>query len=57
MFDKVLSMPPVLNIPGFWIAQDSYFVSGSQCARVLNMQGSENASGFEYASILNILEF
>ena len=26
MFDRVLSMPPVLNIPGFWIAQDAEYV-------------------------------
>ena len=33
MFDKVLSMPTVLNIPRFWI------VSGSKCARVLDTPG------------------
>ena len=52
MFDKVLSMPPVLNIPGFWIAQDSEYVSGFERARsfgytrVLNMP-----------LVLNIWEF
>ena len=34
MLDKILSM--VLNIPGFWIAHDSEYVSGSECARVLD---------------------
>ena len=37
MFDKVLSMLPVLDIPGFWIAQDSEQVSSSECARVLDI--------------------
>ena len=27
MFDKVVSMPPVLNIPGFWIGKYSEYVS------------------------------
>ena len=30
MFDKVVSMPPVLNIPGFWIGKYSEYVSGSE---------------------------
>ena len=29
----------VLNILGFWIAQDSEYVSGSKCARVLEILG------------------
>ena len=37
MFDKVLSIPSVLNISGFWIGQDSEYVSGSECARVLDI--------------------
>ena len=37
MFDKVLSMPLVKNIPGFWIAQDLEYTSGSKCARVFDM--------------------
>ena len=67
MFDKVLSMPPVLNIPEFWTAQDSEYVSGSECARVLDIpgfwiclwfwiyHGSENAritQGSQYALII-----
>ena len=48
MFEKVLSMPPVLNIlnmslvlnvPEFWIYQGSEYVSGSKCARVLDISG------------------
>ena len=30
-------MPPVLNTPGVWIAQDSAYASGSECARILNI--------------------
>ena len=37
--DKDLSMPPVLNILGFWLAQDSEYVSVSECARVLDIPG------------------
>ena len=37
MFDKVLSMPPVLNIPGLWIAQNSEYPSGFEYAEVLNI--------------------
>ena len=51
MFDKVLSMPLVLNIPGFWI---------SLVLNVLEFwirQGSKYASGFKYARILNTSEF
>ena len=39
MFDKVLSMSLVLNIPEFWIARDFEYNSGSECARVLNIPG------------------
>ena len=47
MFDKVLSTSLVPNIPGFWIAQDSEYVSGSERVRIwmnnswicLNMPG------------------
>ena len=52
MFDKVLSMPPVLNSPGFWIC---LWFWTSQKFRIY--QGSEYASGFEYLRILNIPEF
>ena len=31
------SMPSVLNIPEFWITQDSKYVSGSECVRVLDI--------------------
>ena len=55
MFDMVLSTLPVLNIPGFGIiAQDSKYVARSE---FWIYQGSESASGFEYARILNITEF
>ena len=37
MFDKVLSMPPVLNTPGLWITQDSAYVFGFECDRVLDI--------------------
>ena len=53
MFDKVLSMPLVKNIPGFWIAQDLEYTSGSKCARFLICQNSEYGSGFDYSMILN----
>ena len=57
MFGKVLSMPLVLNVPGFWIAQDSESVSGSECARVLDIPGSEYAPGFaKLHRIQNIAE-
>ena len=46
MFDKVLSMPLVLNVPGFWIAQGSESVFVSECARILDIPGSEYVSGF-----------
>ena len=39
MFDIVLSKPPVLNIPEFWIVQDSEYVSGSDGAKVLDLPG------------------
>ena len=57
MFDEVLSMFPVVNIPGFSIAQD---FSMSQVLNVPEFriyQSSEYASGFEYARILHIPEF
>ena len=37
MFDKVLSTPPVLNMPGFWIAQDFEYVPGLEFVRVLDL--------------------
>ena len=54
MFGKVLSMPLVLNIPEFWIAKDSKYVSGSQCVRVLDIQGF---SGFECARIYQSFKY
>ena len=41
MFDMVLNMPRVLNMPGFWIYQGSDYASGSEYARVT--QSSEYA--------------
>ena len=32
-------MPPILNVSELWIAQDSGYVSGSECARVLDVPG------------------
>ena len=49
MFDKILSMLPVLNIPDFWIAQDSEYVFGSEYATVLDIPGSQYAPGFKYS--------
>ena len=38
-FIKVLSLPPVLNISGFWIILDSVYVSGSKSGWVLDIPG------------------
>ena len=62
MFYKVLIIPLVLNIPEFWITQDSDSeprISDSECARLffLIYYGREYASGFEYGRILNIPKF
>ena len=54
-------MPPVLNIPGFWIAQDSEYVSGSECAIVLDIPGFWICLWFwmcqdsEYKRVLNMV--
>ena len=39
IFDRVLNLPRVLNIPLFWICQGSAYASGSEYARVLNISG------------------
>ena len=57
MFDKILGISPVQNIPGFWIVQQSEYVSGSECARVLDIPGLWMWFGFEYDRILNIPKF
>ena len=38
-YDKVLNMPQVFSMPGFWIYMCSQYASASQCARVLNIPG------------------
>ena len=53
MYNKVLSMPPVLNSPGFWICLWFWMCQSFG----YSYQGSEYVSGFEYARILNIPEF
>ena len=37
MFDKILSMLPVLNTLEFWKAQDSQYAPGSERVRVFDM--------------------
>ena len=37
MFEKVMIMCPVLNIPGLRVGQNSEYISGFECARDLNM--------------------
>ena len=65
MLGKALSMPPVLSIPGFWIAHDSEYIPGCICNIYLNVpefwihQSSEYASGFEchdcqYTRVMNM---
>ena len=51
MFDKVLGMPLVLNMPGFSIAENSEYISGSACAIVLVMPAFWIYQSFEYASV------
>ena len=60
MLGKVQSMPLVLNISGFWIAQNSEYVSGSECARVLDTPGFSIClwfwicQSFGYTRLLNM---
>ena len=58
MFDRVLNMPRILNIPAFWIYGGSEYTSVLNMLLVLNMSGfwiyhgSKDAivtQGFEYA--------
>ena len=44
MFDMVLTMPRVLNMPGFWIYQGSHYASGYEYVRV--------TQSFEYVWII-----
>ena len=60
MLDKVLSMPPVLNIQGIWIAQDSEYISGSQFCRVLDIPGILSFwiyQSSEYARVIQVSEY
>ena len=57
MFDRVLSMPLVLNIPGFWIAQDSEYVSGSECVRVSDVTGFWIYKSSEYVRVTQGSEY
>ena len=57
IFDKVLSMPLVLNIQRLWIAQECEYVSGSEYARVLNIPGFWVCLWFWKVRIVNIPEF
>ena len=58
MFEEVVNMHEVLNIPGFWISQGSEYTrvwiyQGSEYARVLNIIGFWIFQGSEYARVLN----
>ena len=68
MINEVLSMPPVLNIQGFWIAQDSEYVWFWMCQsfgynRALNISLILNMPGFwiyqssEYARVRQASEY
>ena len=57
MFDKVLSMPPVLITSGFWIAQDSEYVFGSECARILDIPEFWICQDSEYAKVTQDSEY
>ena len=48
MFETVLNMPLILNMPGFWI------YLGSQYPRVLNVPGFWIYQGSEYTRVLNM---
>ena len=50
MFDRVLNMPLILNMPAFLIYRDS------QYTRVVNMR-SEYTADFEYVKVLDITQF
>ena len=63
--NRVLNMPPVLNMPNFWIWQGSQYVNATQrseyaricldrirnISRVVNMTGIWIQQGSEYAGV------
>ena len=54
-YARVLVMPPVVNMLGFWIYQDSEYASSSEYVKVWTFKGSEYArmtQGSEYAWII-----
>ena len=63
MFDKVLNMPPVVNIIGFWISLWLWMCQGFWNTRVLNLPLVLNMSGFwiyqssEYARVVHGSEY
>ena len=63
MFDKLLSMSPVLNSPGFWICIWFWMCQSSGYTRILNMPQVLNLPGFwiyqssEYARVTQGSEY
>ena len=57
MFDRVVNMLEIMNIPGFWIWLWFKIWQGSLYTMVLNMPGFWIYQGFENPRVLNIPEF